>query len=128
MKNLKEFHKTRTKKEVKMNIGDTVLYNNEYGEKKSGVILEVASDMDSYDDMRLLDGVPYYASKKLTASENKRRKSAKKSVLSEPIYAPVKEKNIDTVFLIVKESNRKTNDFIMFNEVINGETKRVANG
>ena len=109
-----------------MNIGDTVYYNNDYGENKSGVIVEVASDMDSYDNMKLIDGVPYYASKKLTAAENKRRKSAKKSVLSEPIYAPVKEKNMGTVFLIVERNGNE--DFIMMNEVTNGETKKVANG
>ena len=97
-----------------MNIGDTVYYDNDYGENKSGVIVEVASDMDSY------------ASKKLTAAENKRRKSAKKSVLSEPIYAPVKEKNMGTVFLIVERNGNE--DFIMMNEVTNGETKKIANG
>ena len=105
-----------------MNIGDTVYYDNDYGENKSGVIVEVASDMDSYDNMKL----PYYASKKLTAAENKRRKQAKKSVLSEPIYAPVKEKNMGTVFLIVERNGNE--DFIMMNEVTNGETKKIANG
>ena len=34
-----------------MNIGDTVEYYNVYDEKKSGVITEVFSDMDSYDYM-----------------------------------------------------------------------------
>ena len=36
-----------------MNIGDTVEYNDLFREKKSGVITEIFSDMDSYDDMRL---------------------------------------------------------------------------
>ena len=49
-----------------MNIGDTVKYYNEYSEKVCGVITEVSSDMDSYEDMRLEDGIPMYYSKKLS--------------------------------------------------------------
>ena len=64
---------------MSFNIGDVIEYVNEYGERKRGSISEVSSDMDSYEEMELKDGIPYYASKKLTASENKRRKSAKKS-------------------------------------------------
>ena len=48
-----------------MNIGDTVKYYNEYKEKVFGIITEVASDMDSYEEMRLEDGIPMYYSKKL---------------------------------------------------------------
>ena len=58
-----------------MNIGDTVEYYNVYDEKKSGVITEVFSDMDSYEDIRLENGVPLYYSKKLSH------------------FVPVKEKN-----------------------------------
>ncbi len=86
---------------MKTNIGDTVSYLNEYGDKRLGIISEVASDMDSYEDMKLEDGVPYYASKKLTAAENKRRKASGKSVLTSPVYAPVKPKNMASVFLVV---------------------------
>ena len=86
---------------MKTNIGDTVSYLNEYGDKRLGIISEVASDMDSYEDMKLEDGVPYYASKKLTAAENKRRKAGGKSVLTSPVYAPVKPKNMASVFLVV---------------------------
>ena len=69
-----------------MNIGDTVEYYNVYDEKKSGVITEVFSDMDSYEDMRLEDGVPLYYSKKLSR------------------YVPVKEKNMASVFVTVERS------------------------
>ena len=64
--------------------------------------------MDSYDEMKFKDGISYYASKKLTAAENLRRKKAKKSPLSSPIFAPVKSKNIASVFLeIVPNNNPK---------------------
>ena len=88
---------------MKMNIGDIVEYNDLFREKKSGVITEVFSDMDSYDDMRLEDGVPMYYSKKLSR------------------YVPVKEKNMKTVFLTVENAgNNRYNsvkDFVLFNEV-----------
>ena len=48
-----------------MNIGDNVKWKNEYDETMSGFIVNVLSDMDSYDEMRLRDGVPLYYSKKL---------------------------------------------------------------
>ena len=49
-----------------MNIGDTVEYYNAYKEKVCGVITEVYSDMDSYENMRLENGVPLYYSKKFS--------------------------------------------------------------
>ena len=82
-----------------MNIGDTVEYYNVYDEKKSGVITEVFSDMDSYDDMRLEDGVPMYYSKKLSR------------------YVPVKEKNIPSVFLTV-EIVGQSKEFVTLNELL----------
>ena len=86
-----------------MNIGDTVEYYNVYDEKKSGVITEVFSDMDSYDDMKLEDGVPMYYSKKLSR------------------YVPVKEKNMASVFLTVEHAgnSRYSNakDFVTLNEL-----------
>jgi hypothetical protein len=102
-----------------LNIGDTVSYRNEYGEYRTGLIAEVASDMDSYNDMKLEDGVPYYASKKLTAAENKRRKSERKPALSSPVYAKVKPKNMDTVFLILKNDLKKDEEeFMMLEDVV----------
>ena len=87
-----------------MNIGDTVEYYNVYDEKKSGVITEVFSDMDSYEDMRLEDGVPLYYSKKLSR------------------YVPVKEKNMASVFLTVEHAgnNRYSSakDFVTLNELL----------
>ena len=58
------------------NINDTVSYESADGTLRNGTILEVSSDMDSYEDMKLKDGTPMYWSKK-----------TKK-------YVPVKEKNI----------------------------------
>ena len=87
-----------------MNIGDTVEYYNVYDEKKSGVITEVFSDMDSYDDMRLEDGVPMYYSKKLSR------------------YVPVKEKNMASVFLTVEHAGTSryssAKDFVSLNELL----------
>ena len=65
------------------NIGDTVNYS--FGDSiRQGVIEEVSSDMDSYEDMRLKDGTPMYWSKKMKK------------------FTPVKDKNLDTVFLTIK--------------------------
>ena len=87
-----------------MNIGDSVEYYNVYDEKKSGVITEVFSDMDSYDDMRLEDGVPMYYSKKLSR------------------YVPVKEKNMASVFLTVEHAGTSryssAKDFVSLNELL----------
>ncbi len=98
------------------NIGDNVSWKNEYGDTVHGKIKEVASDMDSYEDMELKDGVPYYASKKLTAAENKRRKANGKKRLRSPVYAPVKPKNMGSVFLII-ERGKGREDFVYLNEV-----------
>ena len=82
-----------------MNIGDTVEYYNVYSEKLCGVITEVSSDMDSYDKMRLEDGIPMYYSKKLSC------------------FVPVKKKNIDSVFLTV-ETVRHSKTFVSLNELL----------
>ena len=81
-----------------MNIGDKINYSSEYGEKISGEIVEVLSDMDSYENMKLEDGIAYYWSKKMSK------------------YTPVKEKNIKSVFLEIKTFTGV--DFIGMNEVI----------
>tara|TARA_Y100000296_G_C5025948_1_gene182263 strand:- start:326 stop:574 length:249 start_codon:yes stop_codon:yes gene_type:complete len=81
-----------------VNIGDNVEYKNEYGESCSGSIVSIQSDMDSYDEIRLENGVPLYYSKKLKR------------------FVPVKPKNMDSVF--VEVFNRNTaNDFISFSLV-----------
>ena len=82
-----------------MNIGDSVEYYNVYDEKKSGVITEIFSDMDSYDDMRLKDGIPLYYSKKLSR------------------FVPVKEKNMASVFLTVEHAGY-VKDFVSLNELL----------
>ena len=81
-----------------MNIGDTVEYYNIYKEKVYGVITEVYSDMDSYENMRLENGVPLYYSKKLSC------------------FVPVKEKNISSVFLTV-ETGGRLKEFVALNEL-----------
>ena len=80
-----------------MKIGDEVNYIGEFDEMKSGSIRGVMSDMDSYEDMSLRDGLPCYWSKKMGK------------------YTPVKKKNIESVFL---EIETKTGfDYILMNEV-----------
>ena len=100
------------------NIGDTIEFEDYLaGERKTGNIVEVSSDMDSYENMMLKDGVPYYASKKMTAKRNKERKKKGKSPLEDFVYVPVKEKNMDSVFLEVKTPREKT-EYILFKDVI----------
>ena len=87
-----------------MNIGDIVNYKNEYEEIVNGTITEISSDMDSYDHMKLEDGVPLYYSKKLSR------------------FVPVKAKNMNTVFLTIHPLNMSANygvdpDFVLFNEI-----------
>ena len=82
-----------------MNIGDTVEYYNVYNEKLCGVITEVSSDMDSYEEIRLEDGIPMYYSKKLFR------------------FVPVKKKNIDSVFLTV-ETVGHPKEFVTLNELL----------
>ena len=82
-----------------MNIGDTVNYYNAYDEKVCGIITEISSDMDSYEEMRLEDGIPMYYSKKLFR------------------FVPVKKKNIDSVFLTV-ETGGHPKEFVTLNELL----------
>jgi hypothetical protein len=82
-----------------MNIGDTVKYYNQYKEKVFGVITEIASDMDSYEEMRLENGIPLYYSKKLYK------------------FVPVKKKNINSVFLTV-ETVGHPKEFVALNELL----------
>jgi len=55
--------------------------------------------MDSYEDMKLENGVPMYYSKKLSR------------------FVPVKEKNIDSVFITV-ENARSVKEFVSLNELL----------
>ena len=82
-----------------MNIGDNIEYRNVYGEKCKGSIVNIHSDMDSYDEIRLENGVPLYYSKKLKK------------------FVPVKPKNMDSVFLEVFKGDRVCNEFIGFTSV-----------
>ena len=82
-----------------MNIGDTVNYYNAYDEKVCGIITEISSDMDSYEEIRLEDGIPMYYSKKLFR------------------FVPVKKKNIDSVFLTV-ETGGHPKEFVTLNELL----------
>ena len=88
-----------------MNIGDKVKYKDVYDEPSIGVIVDVSYSMNSYDDMRLEDGVPYYVSKKMSVHKGK------------PVYVAVKPKNMDTVFLII-ESSADRSEFLSLDEVI----------
>ena len=87
------------KREVIMNIGDTVKYYNAYDEKVCGVITEVSSDMDSYEEMELENGIPMYYSKKLYK------------------FVPVKEKNMASVFITV-ETIGESKQFVSLNELL----------
>ena len=82
-----------------MNIGDNVNYYNAYNEKVCGVITEINSDMDSYEEMRLEDGIPMYYSKKLYK------------------FVPVKEKNMASVFLTV-ETVGHSKEFVTLKEIL----------
>ena len=82
-----------------MNIGDVVKFYDIYNDVVTGVVKEVSSDMDSYDDMRLEDGIPYYYSKKLSR------------------YVPVKAKNMASVFLEVTRKG-SLKEFIGIDSVI----------
>tara|TARA_Y100001951_G_scaffold88756_1_gene80590 strand:- start:625 stop:876 length:252 start_codon:yes stop_codon:yes gene_type:complete len=83
-----------------MNIGDNVEYENIYGENCNGPIVNIYSDMDSYDEMRLENGVPLYYSKKLSK------------------FVPVKPKNMDSVFVEVFTGSNISNEFISFSSVV----------
>ena len=82
-----------------MNIGDAVNYYNAYDEKVCGIITEIASDMDSYEEIKLENGIPMYYSKKLFR------------------FVPVKEKNINSVFLTV-ETVGHSKEFLALNELL----------
>ena len=84
---------------MKMNIGDTVTYDDEYGSEKSGTLTAIGSDKDSYDDLKLKDGVLLYKSKKLKK------------------YVPVKPKSMDSIYIEVTGFGNK-HDYILPKDLI----------
>ena len=87
---------------MEYNIGDTVKFATEYGPPQQGILMNVQSEMDSYDEMQLKDGVALYWSKKMKK------------------WTPVKEKNAHTVFLEV-ETKRGGYACIYMDEVMSYE-------
>ena len=86
-----------------MNIGDEVVYNGEYGEILTGKLTAIGSDKDSYDDIKLEDGVFLYKSKKLKR------------------YVPFKEKSLSSVYIEITRGNAPglaNFDYILPNELI----------
>ena len=86
-----------------MNIGDEVVYNGDYGDILCGKITAIGSDKDSYDDIKLEDGVFMYKSKKLKK------------------YVPFKEKSLKSVYIEITKGNASglaIFDYILPNELI----------
>ena len=86
-----------------MNIGDEVAYNGDYGDILRGKITAIGSDKDSYDDIKLEDGVFMYKSKKLKK------------------YVPFKEKSLNSVYIEITKGNASglaNFDYILPNELI----------
>ena len=82
-----------------MNIGDSIKFYNIYNDVVTGIVEDVSSDMNSYDNMKLEDGIPYYFSKKLTR------------------YVPVKKKNMASVYLEVSRMGL-ANEYVGIDSVI----------
>ena len=86
-----------------MNIGDEVVYNGDYGDILCGKITAIGSDKDSYDDIKLEDGVFMYKSKKLKK------------------YVEFKEKSLNSVYIEITKGNDAglaIFDYILPNELI----------
>jgi hypothetical protein len=81
-----------------MNIGEVVTYVGEYGESKIAKICAIGSDKDSYDDVRLENGVFMTYSKKLKK------------------YVPIKGKSLDSVYIEVQTSSGNM-DYILPSEI-----------
>ena len=80
------------------NINDFVEYAVEPNVERVGKITEVSSDMDSYENMELKDGIPLYYSKKLKR------------------YVPVKPKNMATIFFKIPQ--RLCDDFVLVDDIL----------
>ena len=86
-----------------MNIGDEVAYNGDYGDILRGKITAIGSDKDSYDDIKLEDGVFMYKSKKLKK------------------YVAFKEKSLNSVYIDITRFGTRgmgNLDYILPNELI----------
>jgi hypothetical protein len=81
-----------------MNIGEVVTYVGEYGESKIAKICAIGSDKDSYDDVKLEDGLFMTYSKKLKK------------------YVPIKGKSLDSVYIEVQTSSGNM-DYILPSEI-----------
>jgi len=79
-----------------MKIGDMVSYVNVFDENRTGKVISV--DSDRYDIVKLKRGYPHYWSKKTKS------------------YRPVKEKNIDNIYLEIE--GREYSDFLYIREYI----------
>ena len=82
-----------------MNIGDKVVYADDEGLEQSGILTAIGSDKDSYNDLKLKDGVFLYKSKKLKK------------------YVPVKPKSLESIYIEVTGFGNKI-DYILPNELI----------
>ena len=96
-------YKRKQKERMTMNIGDEVVYNGDYGETLTGKLTAVGSDKDSYDDIKLEDGVFLYKSKKLKK------------------YVPFKEKSLSSVYIEITRPigrGNESHDYIIADELV----------
>jgi hypothetical protein len=82
-----------------MNIGDEITYEDYCGGTMRGILTAIGSDKDSYNDLKLKDGVFMYKSKKLKK------------------YVPVKAKSMDSIYIEVTCFGDRQ-DYILPNEII----------
>ena len=85
-----------------MNIGDKIKYKDDFNEQRRGVIVDISSSL--HDTVKLQDGIPYYISKKMSAAARR------------PVYMPVKQKNLSSVFISVISRAGRT-EFLLLDEV-----------
>ena len=82
-----------------MNIGDEITYEDYCGGTMRGILTAIGSDKDSYNDLKLKDGVFMYKSKKLKK------------------YVPVKSKSMDSIYIEITGFKDK-HDYILPDELI----------
>jgi hypothetical protein len=82
-----------------MNIGDEITYEDYCGGTMRGILTAIGSDKDSYNDLKLKDGVFMYKSKTLKK------------------YVPVKSKSMDSIYIEVTCFGDRQ-DYILPNEII----------
>jgi len=86
-----------------MNIGDKVKYKDTFNEQRRGVIVDISSSL--HDTVKLQDGIPYYISKKMSATAGQH------------VYMPVKQKNLSSVFISVIINSTGKTEFLLLDEV-----------